>query len=218
MKPIYGFWHNAIVGHWKVVLKRQYKKLCDSGLLDASEKVILNTVGSTDISILPTEIREDSRITFSFNEDREVLEYDTLGILQDEVSDKDCNIWYIHVKGAISSGGDPTNNCWHWGEYMEYFTIMNWRKSTPILEQNDITGVEWREHPSFHYSGNFWWATSDYIKRLPLMKDYTNLADRIQAEFWIGQGRPIRTHCFYNFKDNLYISHKLRPVNWEIFK
>ena len=59
-----------------------------------------------------------------------------------------------------------------------------------IYNGYDAVGVDWNEIPNKHFSGNFWWASSEYIKSLPpadLEKTFIhNLpTERHFAEFWM---------------------------------
>jgi hypothetical protein len=48
---------------------------------------------------------------------------------------------------------------------------------------NDVAGGLYVENPK-HFSGNFWWANSDYIKTLPTL-DPKNIKEYNRGEFWI---------------------------------
>jgi hypothetical protein len=61
------------------------------------------------------------------------------------------------------------------------------------LETNDTVGVDLRDYPTLHYSGNFWWANALYINTLPEPYVFNNLEQypnplhslRHNQEFWI---------------------------------
>jgi hypothetical protein len=59
-----------------------------------------------------------------------------------------------------------------------------------ILDRVDVVGVNFR-HGLFdkngsHYSGNFWWARSNYLRTMPVQ----DLREKYDAEFWLFRNRP----------------------------
>jgi len=212
---ILGFWHNAIIlPSWEIILLDQYKELCKSGLLDATSKIHLHTVGTLDKNVIPGEIRNCSKIICTFSESLTEYEFPTLNLLKQECMNEDdgTNIWYIHIKGASYAGIPHTtcfssfaDNVWAWRKYMEYFVIENWRECVKALLENDIAGTQWiSKWYWLHFSGNFWWAKAKYINGLPNIYEFYNDVgqDRHLAEFWIGLGKPkVKNFYFYSKVD-----------------
>ena len=105
---------------------------------------------------------------------------------------------YLHHKGVTHE----TPAVDDWLDYMLYFNVYNWRESVKQLTNGyDTCGVNWWGQYHYpHYSGNFWWATSDYLKRLPAWSTPQVVGSTSQfglecgyrndAEFWIGLGKP----------------------------
>ena len=98
------------------------------------------------------------------------------------------NILYLHSKGVTL----PDNiNVQHWVNYMEHFTINNWETCMGFLEEYDTCGVELRNIPMKHYSGNFWWVSTKYLNN-HVYPDSTNSTvekwryhPRRYSEFWL---------------------------------
>jgi hypothetical protein len=99
-------------------------------------------------------------------------------------------ILYLHTKGI----GKPINDCIEdWTEYMLYFCVEKWKECIGLLDTNDTVGVDLLEEPLLHYSGNFWWANANYLKKLPNPHEFKNLEKypnplnsvRHNQEFWI---------------------------------
>ena len=82
-----------------------------------------------------------------------------------------------HIKNCVND----------WRKYMEYFIIENYESCLVILDKYDACGVNLCSNPTKHFSGNFWWSTSEYIKKLTDLKDIDR-GHRWNAEFWIGSG------------------------------
>ena len=49
---------------------------------------------------------------------------------------------------------------------MEYFLFNKSNDAINKLKTNDAVGVAFEKIPTNHFSGNFWWSKSEYIKTL----------------------------------------------------
>jgi hypothetical protein len=113
----------------------------------------------------------------------------TLKELHSFAKEDDGKIFYAHTKGASSP--DAIANPWRVS--MIHDTVTRWRECVNALEKLDTAGAFWLrsdceehvDHKHF-FAGNFWWARSDYVARLPTVKN----EHRFQAEGWIGLGVP----------------------------
>jgi hypothetical protein len=114
-------------------------------------------------------------------------------------------VMFFHTKG-ITHGDQPNRD---WRNYMEYFVIERWRDCIKKLDDGyDCCGVLWNcdkagnFHP--HFSGAFWWASTDYINTLD--HNYLTSANRYDGEFWIGTNKNARVYEFHNSRMNDYMS------------
>jgi GR25 family glycosyltransferase involved in LPS biosynthesis/SAM-dependent methyltransferase len=113
------------------------------------------------------------------------------------------NILYIHTKGVRFDPNDSKEN--DWIDYMLYFLLEQNKLCISILNNGydtvgcnynmDIDKTVYRcigddphKNPP-HYSGNFWWANTNYIKTLPLLS--IENPDRMAPEFWVLKNNPI---------------------------
>jgi len=87
------------------------------------------------------------------------------GLIQDQ--DK---FLYIHSKGVSKNNTNITmwnNNVYLWRSFMEYFLIKRYKECLEKLKTHDIVSVLYRtDQIGPHYSGNFWWSTGAYYRRL----------------------------------------------------
>jgi hypothetical protein len=179
-------------------------KLLESGLYEATDKLFINVVGTTDPRDLwdggPNPYGggrpQEEKMVMQYIEDRGVYEYPTMGLAQQKALDESepFYCYYIHTKGACTANWFIRNPAYWWGQYLEEYTINRWRTNVEKLDQgHDICGVEWRTVPEPHFSGNFWWAKSEYLKKLPHWQSYWNIwrEDRIKAEMYVGQANPL---------------------------
>lgn len=101
-------------------------------------------------------------------------------------------ILYHHTKG-VSTPRQADN----WRLRMEGFMVWNWQDCVDRLKSGvEAVGCHWltpEGNPgtitSPFFGGNFWWAISDYVKRLPALPPDT-WENRYHAESWIGRGQP----------------------------
>lgn len=82
---------------------------------------------------------------------------------------------------------------------MTYHLVVNWAKCIALLEKGiDTVGVTMHEAgerfgPRPYWSGNFWWATTEFLKTLPPVGH----RHRYDAEGWTGDGSaPFKYHEF----------------------
>ena len=172
----------------KNIIQRQFLKIKNSGLLDRCESINIGFVSTLDF---PYEtIKTHPKVKFVERKDagNEGITTTALKLLCDKLY-TDKLILYIHNRGMSHTEDSPSED---WTLMMEYFVIEKWQDSIKLLEDKYTCGCELWSHicrinPSdfiFHYSGNFWWARSEYIKLL----NYPNFHNRhTESEDWILQ-------------------------------
>ena len=174
------FYHIYQVNNWKDIYEEQMSLIINSGLYDKAEFINIGINGNMIL-------QNNDKIICNINPNPEKEESDTLKRLKDfaEKND-DYKILYIHTKG-VTINSNPVND---WRKYMNYFMIENWKECVKYLDNYDTVGCNLLKDHGFgdfpHYSGNFWWANSEYINKL----NYSYLEDsfRFMREFWIGSG------------------------------
>jgi hypothetical protein len=124
----------------------------------------------------------------------------------------DYNVLYLHTKNV----GKEINLCIEDQiEYMLYFNAIKWRECINSLIDCDTCGVDLREEPVLHYSGNFWWAKSSYLLTLPSPYEFNNLSQypnplnsiRHNQEFWICYDKTKRHCSMWDCGINCYERH-----------
>ena len=207
---------------WKKILFEQIEKTVQSGLMRHLNKIKVTaiiqnteTVESlaeylsdykVEIDIEPVSNPYDSDIEMisQINTDKTITEnYTMRKIYRDCMeSSEPFNVCYIHSKGITAHLKEElTRQSMYalWRQFLDWGVIENWKACVDALKSHDIAGVNFYEYPSKHFSGNFWWAKSDYIKRLPdpstlnwwknIKKETSdswlkNVSDRFRDEQW----------------------------------
>jgi hypothetical protein len=179
---IVGFYHTPDMPGWNEVMSDQLSKMSESGLLDRIDELHVCMNGNPASFVTAQDIlKEYTNVFFipvSTTTDRG--EYPTINYLKDfcDKHTEEFYVMYTHLKG-LSKRGDPCRNDWR--QYMDYWQIERWEDNVAALDQNyETTGINYNDDPTRisntwpHYSGNFWWARSSYIRRLePLQDPYT---------------------------------------------
>lgn len=204
MSQIYGFYHICTINRWRAIVESQVDQITKSGLLNVSNKIFVTVTGPEFMELeLPAPFEIVHR-----SEDKSKFERIALNYMLEfcKKLDAPAKVWYIHSKGArfnLTTDTPTYVNVNAWREYMQYFIIGKYQKCIEALDTYDTCGINLRDWPSTHYSGNFWWAKSEYIKTLASLsvEDPTVRADRwymdwyLSPELWIGSStNPLVKH------------------------
>lgn len=115
------------------------------------------------------------------------------------INNEETYILYIHTKGVRNAGNPDVVKSWR--NMMEYFLVEKGLKCIEGLHYFDVIGnniinqkctnfndVYVNKNHCYHFSGNFWWSKSSYIKKLHKL-DLSNFDEkhsyRYKAENWI---------------------------------
>lgn len=191
---IYGFMHVYQVNNWNEIVEKQFYRIKKSGLWDKIDTLFIGLVGKE-----PTRMYE-KKIKVLYHIDKpDLYEGLTMTMLHLYSYTFDGSVFYIHTKGV--SRNSPKEFI-DWRRMMEHYTLDRYKTCLKELENNDIVGVNWHLGEGYmgahskhaegakvtpHFSGTFWWANTDYIKKLPILYP---LKSRFECEFWIGKREP----------------------------
>lgn len=201
---IYVFWH-IFVDHKRAercvsIINRQYEKIKNSGLLERCSCIYIGYVGNIPFP-LPHILNNKIKILVHYKKGYEGVTTTALKRFCDERINDKFAILYIHNRGSTRN---PNTPCEDWTLMMEFFCIEKWEKGLFMLNQKLTAGCEMFPHEVrikennfgmmtnvssinqnnsvYHYSGNFWWARSDYIRLLK----YPSFENRyVESEDWI---------------------------------
>lgn len=186
MKNTLIYFHVATIGEYQKIFDEIYSKIIKSGLYNNVDEVNICVVGDGKLNV-------QSNVKLHSDLDISKGEFFTLQKIEErsKSSNKNLKILYLHTKGVTT----PHNQCIiDWRVYMTYHNVIRYNKCLKALDHCDACGVDFHKEPAKHFSGNFWWANSSYIKTLPSINDISNpnypsvLTTRHNAEFWLGMG------------------------------
>lgn len=213
-KPIKVFYHICMMNNYLEVVKEQMELMVKSGLYDKAESISIGCNGSNKNGLINVLSNYSKAEIKAYERDLKSFEFVTLRLIEQESGDY--HGLYFHTKGVTYPnhiGGKV------WREYMNYYNILEWKKSVEKLKTHDTCGVKFlnkEQKPAFtpHYSGNFFWFNSDYVKKLPKI-DSLNKTDRYQAEFWIGKADPKAASLCQKFIN--YASKEFKPEKTNVY-
>ena len=183
------YFHCYCFGSYASVLYNKYKKINNSELLkniDNFYVIVSNTQERhkdflQQFSTLSNKIKIINLPNPVFND-----ESDTLNFILQKSNDSSTNrrILYLHTKGVTHSHQLVKKNVDAWVDYLDLYNIHKWKECVDALDTHDVAGGLYESSNPKHFSGNFWWANTNYIKTLPEIteKNY-KLFNR--GEFWI---------------------------------
>jgi hypothetical protein len=200
------YFHVGTIGDYQKIFDEIYSQILESNLLNEVESLNIGIVGNGKLNF-----EKNNKIKVHTNPNLELGEFFTLELLKnfsDSVT-KNYKVLYLHTKGVTT----PNNPCIvDWRKYMTYFNVNQYEKCFDTLEESDSCGVDLVYEPALHYSGNFWWANSSYIKKLPTINEIKFpktppiLSIRHNGEFWIGMANG-KLKSLWNSNINVYERH-----------
>lgn len=176
--------------------------LNNSGLYNLATKIYCGVVGK-DLDLV--QLPKKCEIIYK-NYDPSVYEIPTINKLLEFVkTNKNHYILYLHTKGATKKKCNGINYQEKWSDVMQHFCIKNHKKCVELLDKGyDTVGCLLQNILYFgaHYSGNFWWTKSSYIKNHDyLPKDTTSWGRG--AEFWLLPKFNINTNIASLYNNSL---------------
>jgi hypothetical protein len=196
------FFHVYLKSEYSHILLDKFKKFKASGLYEKANKIYLTLFGDielhqdflSDLKDLYSKIEYVSITNKEFDS-----EADTFNFMLKKASEYDFNtpMLYIHTKGVSHTNPILKKNINAWVRYLDLYVIKEWERCIKGLEDNDAAGGLYEASNPKHFSGNFWWANSDYLKTLPRL-NMGNITNYNRGEFWILS----QTDKVYSVKDN----------------
>lgn len=120
-----------------------------------------------------------------------------------------------HTKSISQLYNHNRTKAIQWNSYIDYYNLIQWKTAINKLNDEHYDAVGINVHQPTHFSGNIYWANSNYIKTLPQFpKPHTNnfkqnipesYSLRHDSELWIGLNNPkiyemhhYKHACVYN--------------------
>ena len=216
------YFHICMISNWKPVIEKSLKLIESSGLLKIVTNINIVCLGSSEeLNKLKSIIDNNPKCVLRKHDTNVGLyERATLNVLYDdcEKSGDNFKALYFHSKGITRKKGTyDYNNIEDWVNYLHYFNIERFRECIFMLDRSDVCGVNLITIPKLHYSGNFWWANSNYIKTLEREIDDNYL----DPEMWVCSSNPIAVtlwqadifHYEIPYPAHKYVDKEFKPYS-----
>lgn len=249
---VVGFYHAYLTNdtaNWSHVIMDQFFALERSRLLKSFNELHITAIGSSENLdrfaklftnygftgtyrgvISPWE--SDEEMVRNLDSPRNVTESIThKKIWSAAAEEKESTAYlYFHTKGITSHNRHFNTNMSTyvaydlWRKYMDYWYTEKWWSMVRALDSGkDLVGVNYMETPAPHFSGGYWWARSDYIRKLPdpessqwwndLQERTSNpwlktCPKRFSSEFWVGS-IPHSVECYHSNPEGTNLSAQL---------
>lgn len=188
-----SYFHVWADGSWQTPVSEWLAALASSGLDRALAERYVGIVGSGGNR---RQVRAAMPGWNVVVEARVGWEQVTLSCLRDNVTRHQASkaVLYAHTKGAHDNSALNRR----WRQRMTCEVVDKWRQCADLLADGyDAVGPYWltpKDWPNTHvadnntpmFGGNFWWARSEYLRRLPEV----TCGSRFEAETWLGRGGP----------------------------
>jgi len=164
--------------------------------LNGITKIFVNNVGPPITTTFENELIEVT----NYSENAGLFEIPTINKIKQFSMDNPNNyILYLHTKGVSYNYKNEYVN--DWTNMMLYFLLKP--KNIRLIHYYDTIGCNYHDpvidnsgdnsgHKSgdvpAHWSGNFWWARTNYLKDLPFLDTVT--INKYSSEMWLFQNNP----------------------------
>jgi len=195
------FIHAAILNNTNHRISQYLDIIYNSNLIENIDYIFICFVGSDDITFNKELYKYNEKIIIKrVSMNLSDYEIPTLNELYNYCAkNSENNVLYLHTKNV----GKEINICIEDQiKYMLHFNINKWKNCINILKKYNTCGVDLRNEPTLHYSGNMWWSRASYINTLPSPIEFNNLEKypnplnsiRHNQEFWICYYKDIEYH------------------------
>ena len=82
------------------------------------------------------------------------------------INEDDYYIYYFHTKGLSRTKPSLMSIFSSRRKILNYYTLDKYDVNIQLLEKYDAVGCSAHLYPKKHFSGNFWWSKSSYVKKL----------------------------------------------------
>lgn len=210
--------HICAINNWREIVQKLFDRIKSSGLYDKIESIRYTLLG--DAECLNDEMFKDLKFhNIVYSPQLDLYESVTLNKLWYASQEEEFNVLYLHSKGVSYNGKNDLVT--KWVEYLTYFNIDCYSDCLKQLEDNDVVGVNISNYIMLHYSGNFWWSKSSYIKK---STQYCFYYTYNAPEYWITLSREGSYVNLFHLQDNFTLmdlteeDYKNKPLNIKKYK
>jgi hypothetical protein len=183
------------------VLEELLDLIISSNAINVIDMIHIINIGSKIIKLGDRFDNYDHKINvFNYSYNKLTYELQTINFIHLFSLDySNIKLLYLHTKG--NSYNFVHQNIVDWKNLMLYFLIEKVHVCIKLLDHYDTVGINEHSGQNHHYSGNFWWANTNYIRKLNRID--TNI--KHDAEFWLLSNKDVKLFTLYNSNVDHYI-------------
>ena len=209
-KKILGVYHIGCIGRYLHIVRKQLEMLYTSGLYNRMKKLIIfiSNYNENDSRLKTILELYDPKRKFVLQVSKDnLMEKFAINEFRKYIQDESY-VFYFHSKGVSHSSKEM--NYHNWRKILDHYTIKQWELNLKLLLKNHAVGCFLTKYPTYHFSGNFWWARTEYVMKLPPKCGDAYLS----PEMWIGTNYDSDTFVSftndekYNYKYHREINNK----------
>ena len=220
------YFHNTNTPLWGTeVLEYLIQYIYDHQMLDILDFIYINNIGKEIDTKMFSHLSDKIIIC---NDSPDLNKYECITLRKLHAFSKenpDYKIFYLHSKGvSYDKSLTHKNACIkQWIQMMLYCLVDHSKQCIELLDYYDTIGINYCDHFFItymydtelnyysppHYSGNFWWANTNYIQNL----DVEILQRKYDAEFWLLSSQPKFLNCYSYYEQSLDLYHSIVDKN-----
>jgi hypothetical protein len=200
-RQIYGVYFICCIGDYLHIVNDQIQKLINSGLYSKTKEIICFVCMETSECLQLLNNYDKIKI-ISTNEN--LYEQFAINNYKKYIDCESYYLYYIHSKSVTQK-----EKCFFdWRNLCDYFTINKWRLNVELLNYYDSVGINMKNYPKKHYSGNFWWSKSEHLNKLKDINDAY-----LSCEMYVFN--YMKTNCVSLYQS--YVTHGNTEYNESIY-
>lgn len=183
------------------ILTEMLNKITSSELYKCLDFIYIVNIGLEICDLAQLNVMYNKIKLINYSDNNELFEFPTLNLIHlFSKFNNNTHILYLHTKGV--SYDVEYDYIRDWRNLMLYFLIDKYKFCLDVLDFYDTAGCNLLVEPLPHYSGNFWWANTNYINKN--LQKLTNFDDRHDCEFWLFGNENIKPFSLYETNINHY--------------
>jgi beta-1,4-mannosyl-glycoprotein beta-1,4-N-acetylglucosaminyltransferase len=205
----YCFIHSCCLENGKTErLDYLIHKLISTGCISYLTKIFIINIGHClDDDYIKQFKNENKFEIVNYSKNTNLQESPTINkMILFSKNNKNCNILYIHTKGVRYSIDDTKQI--DWINMMTYFLLHKYQRCIHLLNDG-YSSVGCNCHDGSdgvakHYSGNFWWAKSNHLRKLEYLSENVDTRNTIEFHLFTVDHKHFVMH---NSKINHYLEN-----------
>ena len=196
IKKRYCFIHSCHIKEYGLkILNEIVLNILDNNLVEYFDNIFIINIGE---KLNENMFPNDKIIIINYSIDILLFEIQTINLIRTFCEyNENSQILYLHTKGITHNNDSKVAD---WTNMMIYFLVNNCNNCIKLLESYDTVGCNYLDDPCKHYSGNFWWANGNYIKKLNKIETLL----RHDAEWWLLSNETVNSYCVHDSLINHY--------------